>query len=276
LKPRLPPVQTDVAFQGIACSLSCLLATLPPRNHRFGMTNLKRLLIATILFTGSSSLISAEQRVERVDIKRSLEYLLFLPQQYERSQSWPLIVFLHGAGERGSNIERVKKHGPPKIVQTKPGFEFIVVSPQCPANQRWNAPDVMALVQHIKSSYQVDQERIYLTGLSMGGYGTWDTAARYPYEFAAIAPICGGGNPRSARRISHLPTWVFHGAKDRIVPLSESQAMVAGMEKAGGAPKLTIYPEKDHDSWTASYANPELYRWFLKHKKQPRPERRRR
>lgn len=231
------------------------------------------LILATLIHCSSAQ---AAQTADRFEIKRSLDYLLFLPENYDAASQFPLIVFLHGAGERGSNIELVKKHGPPKIVESQPGFSFIVLSPQCPTGQRWNAPDVMALVEHIKSTRKVDADRIYLTGLSMGGYGTWDLAGNYPYEFAAIAPICGGGNPRYARRFSHLPTWVFHGAKDQVVPIAQSEVMVEAMEAAGGTPKFTIYPEANHDSWTKSYENPELYNWFLRHKKQSRPERRRR
>ena len=178
-----------------------------------------------------------------------------------------MIVFLHGAGERGIDIQKVKKHGPPKIVESNPDFEFIVLSPQCPAGQRWNPQDVLSLVNHVLETHKVDRQRVYLTGLSMGGYGTWDTAVNHPYAFAAIAPICGGGNPLFARKIRHLPIWVFHGAKDKVVPLSQSKLMVDAVKKAGGNPKFTIYPEAGHDSWTKSYANPELYKWFLQHKK---------
>ncbi len=208
-----------------------------------------------------------DQQTGHFEIRRSLDYLLYLPARYAEAEALPMIVFLHGAGERGSDIQKVKKHGPPKIVETNPDFGFIVLSPQCPARQRWNPPDVMALVKHVMEAHKVDRRRIYLTGLSMGGYGTWDTAINYPHTFAAIAPICGGGNPQYTRRIKHLPTWVFHGAKDQVVPISQSEAMVQSMKKAGGAPKFTIYPDAGHDSWTESYANPELYQWFLKHKK---------
>lgn len=233
-----------------------------------------RIAIAALLLSFSNQGF-AEQTAKRFEIQRSLDYLLFLPQNYDEKAAHPLIVFLHGAGERGDNIEVVKVHGPPKIVQSKPDFPFIVLSPQCPKNQRWNALDLMDLIKHIKSKYKVDAERIYLTGLSMGGYGTWDLAAQYPYEFAAIAPICGGGNPRNTRRMGHIPTWVFHGGKDTVVPISQSEGMIAGMEKAGGTPKFTIYPDAGHDSWTATYNNPELYEWFLEHRKQEPPKGRR-
>jgi predicted peptidase len=115
--------------------------------------------------------------------------------------------------------------------------------------------------------HRVDQDRIYLTGLSMGGFGTWDWAVAEPGRFAAIAPICGGGKPFFAKRIKHISTWIFHGAKDSGVPLSLSEEMVAAMEKHGAKPKLTVYPELEHDSWTVTYENPELYKWFLEQKR---------
>ena len=238
------------------------------------MNNPFKLVIAAIMLSiVSPQSLQGDQRAAKFEIRRTLDYLLHLPENYESRETWPLIVFLHGAGERGDNIAKVKVHGPPKLVESKPDFPFIVVSPQCPSGQRWNAPDIMALIQHIKTKYPVDNERIYLTGLSMGGYGTWDIATKYPDDFAAIAPICGGGNPRFARRISHLPTWAFHGAKDTVVPISQSESMVNAMEAAGGKPRFTIYPTAGHDSWTATYNNPELFEWFLQHTKQERPQR---
>ena len=187
-----------------------------------------------------------------------------------------MIVFLHGAGERGSDIEKVKVHGPPKIVESQKDFPFIVLSPQCPTGRWWSTDVIVNLIEEISSKEKVDSERVYLTGLSMGGFGTWEIASRDPYRFAAIAPICGGGNPSSVRRMGHLPIWVFHGAKDSTVPLSASQEMVDALKAVNGNVKFTVYPEAGHDSWTESYNNQELYSWFLKHKKQERPARRRR
>jgi predicted peptidase len=124
-----------------------------------------------------------------------------------------------------------------------------------------------ALLDHIVYRYRIDQERIYVTGLSMGGFGTWRLAAQYPDRFAAIAPICGGGDPRDAPRISQLHVWAFHGAKDTIVEPEKSREMVDALKKAGSDVKLTIYPEAGHDSWTKTYNNPELYTWFLEHRR---------
>jgi predicted peptidase len=115
--------------------------------------------------------------------------------------------------------------------------------------------------------YRIDKDRVYLTGLSMGGYGTWALAAAHPEKFAAIAPICGGGNPAEAAKLARLPIWVFHGAKDPTVPIERSKEMVEAIKAAGGDAKFTIYPEAGHDSWTETYNNPELYQWLLAQKR---------
>src|SRR5436190_19877428 len=123
-----------------------------------------------------------------------LNYLLFLPRGYEPSgKRWPLILFLHGAGERGSDIQKVATHGPPKKVKNDPDFPFIVVSPQCPEREHWSNDSLLLLLEEVLNKYSVDTNRVYLTGLSMGGYGTWSLALAYPEKFAAIVPICGGG-----------------------------------------------------------------------------------
>lgn len=198
-----------------------------------------------------------------------LNYLLFLPKGYgsDPKQKWPLILFLHGMGERGDDLELVKKHGIPKIVEQKEDFPFIAVSPQCPAYSFWTAEleSLNALLDEIVAKYAVDTDRIYLTGLSMGGYGTWALAMAYPERFAAIAPICGGGDPKNISVLKDVPAWVFHGAKDTLVPPEESEKMVNALKGAGGDVLFTLYPDADHDSWTVTYDNPELYEWFLKH-----------
>ena len=208
----------------------------------------------------------------RKQVELKLDYLLYLPADYgkEQGKKWPLMVFLHGAGERGTDIEVVKKHGPPKIVESKKDFPFIVASPQCPPNRWWQPHEVIALVDEVSQKYSVDPDRVYLTGLSMGGFGTWETAARYPERFAAIVPICGGGDPRRVRSLREMPTWVFHGDKDEAVPVERSVEMVDALKKAGNeGVKFTRYPDAGHDSWTATYDNAELYEWMLKHRRDP-------
>lgn len=198
------------------------------------------------------------------------DYLLYLPPGYgEKEQKWPLIMFLHGAGERGDNLELVKKHGPPKLIEQGKDFPFIIVSPQCPRGIWWpeKLDTLVALLDEIESKYAVDADRVYLTGLSMGGFGTWSLACRHPQRFAAVAPICGGGQWFLANRLKNVPVWAFHGARDRVVPLDQSKSMVEAVKRAGGDAKLTVYPEAQHDSWTATYDNPKLYEWFLSHRR---------
>lgn len=212
-----------------------------------------------------------EQSFEKTVKKElSCRYLLFLPEGYgEGRKLWPMILFLHGAGERGNDLEAVKAHGPPKIVEQRRDFPFVVVSPQCPEDAWWSEQEevLIGLLDYIMSHYEVDTERVYLTGLSMGGFGTWHLACHYPERFAAIAPICGGGEPLAARRLKDMPVWAFHGAKDEVVPLKRSEEMVEAVREGGGDVKLTVYPDAEHDSWTETYDNEELYEWFLRHRR---------
>lgn len=198
-----------------------------------------------------------------------LKYWQHLPPGYDDGGLWPLILFLHGMGERGDDLERVKVHGIPRVAEEKPELlaRFVAFSPQCPLDSYWtHQQDALhALLDHALEHYAVDPKRIYLTGLSMGGFGTWFLSMSCPERFAAMVPICGGGEPYGATLIRDVPIWVFHGAKDRIVPPAESRRMVRALKAVGGSVKLTIYPEADHDSWTRTYNNPELYDWFLQH-----------
>ena len=202
---------------------------------------------------------------------RELHYLLFLPSTYAvHPQRWPLMLFLHGAGERGDDLQLVKRHGVAKIVEEQPAFPLLVVSPQCPPTEAWAPEPLLALLDDIEQHYDMDPERLYVTGLSMGGFGTWAVAIAAPDRFAAIAPICGGGDPSRVGVLRHLPVWAFHGARDPIVPLQRTVEMVEALRQCGGNVRFTVYPEAGHDAWTATYANPELYAWFLAH---TRPQR---
>jgi predicted peptidase len=217
------------------------------------------------------------QQAQKLDrnIKVAMNYLLYLPKDYAEKESWPLLLFLHGAGERGNDLDRVKVHGPPKLIAAGKEFPFIVVSPQCPNNQWWQPHELASLLDEIVEKYAVDPDRIYVTGLSMGGFGTWSLAGFSPERFAALVPICGGGDPFIARRFGRTPVWVFHGAKDSVVPLAASEKMVEAVKASNGNVKFTVYPEAGHDSWTAAYDDPELYTWLLEQKRTPRrPEER--
>jgi predicted peptidase len=199
------------------------------------------------------------------------DYLLYLPEDYgkEPRKRWPLVLFLHGAGERGSDVEKVKFHGPPKLIGQGKKFEAIVVSPQCPEDSWWSGETdtLFGLLDEIESKYKVDKKREYVTGLSMGGYGTWSLAIQQPRRFAAIAPICGGTDPKYAPIVKDIPIWVFHGEKDSVVPFAQSKDMVDAIKAAGGNPKFTAYPGVDHDSWTATYDNPDFWTWLFEQRK---------
>jgi predicted peptidase len=201
--------------------------------------------------------------------KVCLNYLLFLPKDYgaDPQKKWPLILFLHGLGETGNDLEMVKKHGIPKIVEQQPDFPFITVSPQCPYRFCWprEADTLSALLDEVAATYAVDANRIYLTGLSMGGYGTWYLATEYPERFAAVVPIAGGGDPDKVCAQREVPVWAFHGAKDVVVPPEESEKMVNALKACDGDVQFTLYPDAYHDSWTQTYENSELYQWLLKH-----------
>ncbi len=229
------------------------------------------LLAASPVFAQDAGSQSNQAFEKQITKTLSMKYLLYMPKEYgkEAGKKWPLMMFLHGSGESGDNLDKVKFHGPPKLVAAGKEFPFILVSPQSPGGG-WNTETLGALLDDLIKRYSVDEDRVYLTGLSMGGYGTWDLAMAYPDRFAAIAPICGGGTTWKSRRIKHIPTWIFHGAKDPTVPVRNGQEMYDAMKAAGADVKLTIYPEAGHDSWTETYNNPDLYTWFLEHKRQPR------
>ncbi|HEX4205290.1 MAG TPA: PHB depolymerase family esterase [Ktedonobacteraceae bacterium] len=239
------------------------------------------------------SSVQQQARDFTCQVTRHFAYLLYLPGDYDAAQSWPLVLSLHGSGERGDDLDLVKLHGIPRLIHQgyeipwtsqrnlpthrgipwllHQGHEFpcIVVAPQCPAKLRWEPDVLIQLIDHVAHDYALDAERIYVTGLSMGGEGTWNLAVNYPDRFAAIVPICGHSYPEQARKIKHLPTWVFHGAKDQVVPLKASEDMVKALEANSGMVQFTVYPETGHDAWTETYANPELYRWLFAQRRQP-------
>ncbi len=241
--------------------------------------NLPIFTIILILFTGCKSKNPDEETMtgqtpqlfEKEIIKHlKAGYLLYLPESYNENKEklWPMIMFLHGSGERGDSLDLVKIHGPAKIVETRKDFPFIVISPQCPAEEDgWSTEVLKELLDDVCNKYRIDKDRMYLTGLSMGGYGTWSFAIEYPGLFAAIAPICGGVRDRRINRLKDTPVWVFHGAQDKTVPIKYSEDAVDALKKIGADVRFTVYPDAGHDSWTETYNNPELYDWFLQHKR---------
>jgi predicted peptidase len=191
-------------------------------------------------------------------------YLLYLPPDYQKKK-YPLLLFLHGAGEKGNNLDKLKRHGPPKLIEEGKDLPFIVVSPQCPQLTYWHPDPLHNLVEEVAEETGADKNHIYITGISMGGYGTWAYCISYPFTVAAAVPICGGGDPRFAERMSSVPVWAFHGAQDDVVPPGESERMVNALREAGGQVAFTVYPEAGHDSWTQTYENPEVFEWLLQH-----------
>ena len=200
-------------------------------------------------------------------------YLMHVPPAYEqdRSRRWPLILFLHGAGERGDDPARIKDLGPLGYAAGRPDFPFLVVAPQCPLGQDW-APDLLAAVlDEVEKHYRVDADRVYVTGYSMGGAGTWKVAMDYTDRFAAIAPLCGRVIPLLSGRLWQMPTWVFHGDADDVVPFSQSRDIVETLKGMGNKKvRFTVYPGADHNIWGRTYNDPALYEWFLQHRRSDR------
>jgi len=208
-------------------------------------------------------------------------YLLYLPKNFrptkkakfdsnadlESRKKFALLYFLHGRGESHGPLNRVAKWGPPKMVAQGDHLPYIIVSPQCPADDWWATPKqqtrLTELLDHILASYPIDKEKIFLTGLSMGGYGSWAMAASQPNRFAAVIPICGGGNPAHAKKLTNLPIWAFHGTNDEAVPFQESATMVDAIKAAGGTKvRFTTLEHFGHNTWSAAYASPELFQWM--------------
>ena len=227
-------------------------------------------LLYTILFLTISPITAEEDtKTFSTSVTRTYtyNYLVILPEHYNPSQKLPLLLFLHGAGERGNEIELVKKHGPFKKIQADQ-IQTIIVAPQCSKGEWWTPEVLSGLLNEVEKQYSIDTSRVYLTGLSMGGYGSWALAAFQPNRFAAVAPICGGGEPADAQKLVGTPVWAFHGNKDTSVDVGQGQAMINTLKDAGGEPKFTIYDGVGHDSWTCTYEDAEFYKWMFSQKRE--------
>jgi predicted peptidase len=218
-------------------------------------------------------------------------YRLLAPVKIEPDSKYPLVVFLHGAGERGADNVLQLKYLPawlaaPAVRERHPCF---VLAPQCRMDERWvdvswadktsmpraaepttDLRAVMAMLEAVLNDEPIDPDRVYLTGISMGGFGTWDLASRMPDRFAALLPICGGGDERTAARIAGIPTWVVHGDADKAVPVERSRSMVKALEAAGGRPKYVEMPGVGHDTWTPTYHDPAVLDWLFAHRRRPK------
>jgi len=197
-----------------------------------------------------------------------IPFLLYLPKDFEsKPGKVPVMLFLHGRGESDGPLSVVRKWGAPRQVDRGENLPYVLVSPQCPRSDSWDKltqqAALLELLQFVTEKFRGDEDRIYLTGLSMGGYGSWRLASDHADKFAAVAPICGGGNPGDAPKLKWLPIWAWHGTEDKAVPFRRSVEMVEAIQKAGSTTvRLTSLEGIGHNSWEAAYATPELYEWL--------------
>jgi predicted peptidase len=214
----------------------------------------------------------------------SLPYRLLKPVNPGALEKFPLFIFLHGAGERGNDNEAQIKHIKDLVLDPKYRGKYpcYVLAPQCPKGKWWadHSKDgvmltepskpmtlLIALIENLSKEFPIDEDRIYISGVSMGGFGTWYLMARFPDKFAAAIPVCGGGDAKSASKIKDIPTWAFHGALDQVVPPKRSRQMISALQKEGGKPGYTEYPDVAHNSWVQAYQEPHLLPWLFKQKK---------
>lgn len=248
--------------------------------------------MSIVVSVGADDRDAFEARIYSNANVQKLPYRLLKPAKYDAAQKYPLVVFLHGAGERGDDNKIQLVHGMGDFASpaNREKYPCFVIAPQCPKNERWvevdwgaakhDMPEKSAspmrltheLMATLEKEFSIDPTRIYITGLSMGGYGTWDAIQRHPDRFAAAIPICGGGDPKYAEKIKLIPLWAFHGAKDTAVKPERSRDMIAAIKQAGGAPKYTEYPDAGHDSWTATYKNPEVFAWLFAQRRAAKEE----
>lgn len=221
---------------------------------------MKYTMVTLIFLIGFS--VSRAQQQEKSMISYT-HYLLYVPKDVPENGLYPLMLFLHGSGARGNDLNLLKSAGPPSFLDSCSDFPFVVVSPQCPENRNWDNENLLALLDYIEATLPIDENKIYVTGYSMGGFGTWNLAQAAPERFAAIAPICGGGNLDRICIMRDISVWAFHGAKDTEVPYEESERLVQALKELGSDIRFTLYPDIGHDSWTMTYQNKELYDWFL-------------
>jgi len=236
-------------------------------------------MICALPLAGSSKTLTGLPRQKKILVTGkyvTVHYLLYLPRSYhsDGKRRWPLILFLHGSTEKGTDLQIVKRNGLPAYLEHLRSFPFIVISPQLAEDQeRWDPAEMKALLDAVLPTLRVDRDRMYLTGWSLGGNGVWRLAMSYPDLFAAIAPIAGWGDTNGAKALKNLPVWAFHGAKDTNVPPSASSSMVEALRSEGGRVRFTLYPELDHDCWMVTYQNAKLYDWFLRHRRQSAAQR---
>lgn len=187
-----------------------------------------------------------------------------LPEGYaQASEPWPLLVFLHGSGECGSDLEAVLRNGPPKHAAMGRRYPLVLVSPQQPEERDWDPTQLHALMLGLQQRFYVDPRRTLATGLSLGGHGVWNWGSTYPGDLAAAAPVCGYGDPSKVAAMRKVPVRAYHGDADDVVPVAEQQACVDALRRAGGQVTFTVYPGVNHGSWIPAYDDPGLLPWLL-------------
>ncbi len=220
--------------------------------------------------TGNAAEPTAGQQVEQKFVAgdgTEVPYLLYLPEKYKAGESMPLVLFLHGRGESNGALSVVAKWGPPLLAARGEKYPFILVSPQCPPTDSWSSGTqqtrLLELLDAMTTKYSADKKHIYLTGLSMGGSGSWRMAAAHPNRFAAVVPICGSGDMKVAEKYKDIPMWVFCGDKDGV--FQSNVELVDAIGKAGSTKiRFTTLENIGHNSWSAAYASPDLYDWMSK------------
>ena len=202
---------------------------------------------------------------EQAGLPYALDYLTYLPASYEKDlgKKWTLVIFLHGSGERGNQLNLVRKNGLPFELDRRSDTPYIMVAPQCPAKDRWNVQVLDALLTDLLKSYRIDEQRVVITGLSLGGFGSWAWSCEHPERFAGVIPVCGGIEPAKTITLNGMPIWAFHGDADKSVPFERGQVAVEAAKKNGANVKFTVYPGVVHTSWEKAYAEPELEAWIL-------------
>jgi predicted peptidase len=226
------------------------------------------LLGATPLLAQNATMPATSHTLDATITKHlTSRYLLYLPEGYTPTgKLWPLVLFLHGSGERGSDLAAVGRQGLAKLTQER-SFPFILVAPQVPAGELWSADVLVALLDEVQKTLRVDPQRIYLTGLSMGAFGAWDLATLQPERFAALVVISGGGNPVEVCRLKKVPVWIVHGRQDDVIPVSWAEELGRRLERCSGNVRVTIYPDAGHDAWSRTYADPAFLEWLLAQRK---------
>lgn len=235
------------------------------------MKLLAQVLVGFLLLQGCSAQSPLiEDTYETVNVE-NLQYYLYFPDDYASNESvqFPLLLFLHGGGESGGDLEQLKTNGPPKLIAEGKKFPFLILAPQNPDKKKWwNTRALVQLLDTVVARNRVDKNRIYLTGLSRGGGAAWELAVQYPEKFAAMAVVCGMTPVPYASWIDKkMPIWVFHGTEDRSIPISESEEMVKKLKEMGHDVKFTKYEGIGHNSWEKAYTTEALYEWFLQQKR---------